>query len=44
MRILAGGEPYGGKVIRSGDIGYLPQDSAGNIEQTGRDRVLSPAA
>ena len=27
MRILAGeGEPYGGTVIRSGDIGYLPQD------------------
>lgn len=43
MRILAGeGEPYGGKVIRSGEIGYLPQDSReGNIEQTARDRVLS---
>lgn len=43
MRILAGeGEPYGGKVIRSGEIGYLPQDSReGNIDQTARDRVLS---
>ena len=43
MRILAGeGEPYGGKVTRTGDIGYLPQDSReGNIEQTARDRVLS---
>lgn len=43
MRILAGeSEPYGGKVIRSGEIGYLPQDSReGNIEQTARDRVLS---
>ena len=43
MRILAGeGEPYGGSIVRSGDIGYLPQDSReGNIEQTARDRVLS---
>ncbi|GAB3943844.1 ABC-F family ATP-binding cassette domain-containing protein [Corynebacterium tapiri] len=43
MRILAGEtEPYGGSVTRSGDIGYLPQDSReGNIEQTARDRVLS---
>lgn len=43
MRILAGeGEPYGGTVIRSGDIGYLPQDPReGNIEITARDRVLS---
>ncbi|MEJ5927232.1 ABC-F family ATP-binding cassette domain-containing protein [Corynebacterium sp. H128] len=43
MRILAGeGEPYGGKVVRSGEIGYLPQDSReGNIDQTARDRVLS---
>ncbi|MBF6842176.1 ABC-F family ATP-binding cassette domain-containing protein, partial [Acinetobacter baumannii] len=42
-RILAGeGEPYGGTVTRSGEIGYLPQDSReGNIEQTARDRVLS---
>lgn len=43
MRILAGeGEPYGGTVIRSGDIGYLPQDPReSNIEVTARDRVLS---
>lgn len=43
MRILAGeAQPYGGSVIRSGDIGYLPQDSReGNIDQTARDRVLS---
>lgn len=43
MRIFAGeGEPYGGTVIRSGDIGYLPQDPReGNIEVTARDRVLS---
>ncbi|MDH2454977.1 ABC-F family ATP-binding cassette domain-containing protein [Corynebacterium bovis] len=43
MRILAGeGEPYGGSVTRSGEIGYLPQDSKeGDIDQTARDRVLS---
>ena len=43
MRILAGEtEPYGGKVVSSGPIGYLPQDSReGNIEQTARERVLS---
>ncbi|RAV31627.1 ABC-F family ATP-binding cassette domain-containing protein [Corynebacterium heidelbergense] len=43
MRILAGeSEPYGGSVTRSGDLGYLPQDSKeGDIEQSARDRVLS---
>lgn len=43
MRVLSGEtEPYGGKVIRSGAVGYLPQDSKeGDIEQTARDRVLS---
>lgn len=43
MRILAGeSEPYAGTVLRSGDIGYLPQDPReGNIEMTARDRVLS---
>ncbi|RRO95957.1 ABC-F family ATP-binding cassette domain-containing protein [Corynebacterium bovis] len=43
MRFLAGeGEPYGGSVTRSGEIGYLPQDSKeGDIDQTARDRVLS---
>ena len=43
MRILAGeGEPYGGNVVRTGEMGYLPQDSKeGDIEQSARDRVLS---
>ncbi|MEJ4112499.1 ABC-F family ATP-binding cassette domain-containing protein [Corynebacterium kroppenstedtii] len=43
MRILAGQtQPYGGIVTRSGDIGYLPQDSMeGDLEQSARDRVLS---
>lgn len=43
MRILAGEtQPYGGTVVSSGSIGYLPQDSReGNIDQTARDRVLS---
>nr|WP_238397273.1 ABC-F family ATP-binding cassette domain-containing protein [Corynebacterium godavarianum] len=43
MRILSGEtEPYGGSVTRSGEIGYLPQDSKeGDIEQTARARVLS---
>lgn len=43
MRILAGEtEPYAGTVTRTGDIGYLPQDSKeGNVEQTARERVLS---
>ncbi|MDO5729991.1 ABC-F family ATP-binding cassette domain-containing protein [Corynebacterium sphenisci] len=43
MRILAGeGEPYGGEVIRAGDIGYLPQDPReGDVTVSARDRVLS---
>ena len=43
MRILAGEtEPYGGSVVSSGELGYLPQDSKeGDIEQSARDRVLS---
>lgn len=43
MRILSGEtEPWRGSVTRSGEIGYLPQDSReGNIDQTARDRVLS---
>nr|WP_187352526.1 ABC-F family ATP-binding cassette domain-containing protein [Dietzia kunjamensis] len=43
MRILAGeGEPYAGKVIRTGDLGYLPQDPReGNMDQLARSRVLS---
>lgn len=43
MRILSGEtEPYGGKVVSSGEIGYLPQDSKeGDIEQSAHDRILS---
>ena len=43
LRILAGeGEPYAGEVIRSGEIGYLPQDpKEGNLDILTRDRVLS---
>ncbi|MEE2056129.1 ABC-F family ATP-binding cassette domain-containing protein [Rhodococcus artemisiae] len=43
LRILAGeGEPYAGAVIRSGDLGYLPQDpKEGNLDVLAKDRVLS---
>ncbi|CAM4391085.1 ABC-F family ATP-binding cassette domain-containing protein [Nocardia ninae] len=43
LRILAGeGEPYAGKILRSSDIGYLPQDpKEGNLDILARDRVLS---
>ena len=43
MRIIAGeGEPYGGEVISTSDIGYLPQDPReGNMDQTAKNRVLS---
>ncbi|WNG95179.1 ABC-F family ATP-binding cassette domain-containing protein [Mycobacterium sp. ITM-2016-00318] len=43
MRILAGeGEPYAGKIARSGEVGYLPQDPReGNLDTLARDRVLS---
>ena len=43
MRILAGeGEPYAGNIVRTGEIGYLPQDSReGNLDTLARDRVLS---
>ncbi|MGW4122814.1 ABC-F family ATP-binding cassette domain-containing protein [Nocardia sp. NPDC004711] len=43
LRILAGeGEPYAGKVIRSGEVGYLPQDPReGNLDVLAKDRVLS---
>ncbi|KUI27828.1 ABC transporter [Mycobacterium sp. IS-1742] len=43
MRILAGeGEPYAGTVIRSGEVGYLPQDPReGDLDVLARDRVLS---
>jgi ATPase subunit of ABC transporter with duplicated ATPase domains len=43
MRILAGeGEPYAGQVVRSGEVGYLPQDPReGDLDVLARDRVLS---
>jgi ATPase subunit of ABC transporter with duplicated ATPase domains len=43
LRILAGeSEPYAGSVTRSGEIGYLPQDSKeGDLDVLARDRVLS---
>ncbi|WP_040836203.1 ABC-F family ATP-binding cassette domain-containing protein [Nocardia brevicatena] len=43
LRILAGeGEPYAGKIVRSSEIGYLPQDPReGNLDMLARDRVLS---
>ena len=43
MRILAGeSEPYAGSVLRSGEIGYLPQDPReGDLDVLARDRVLS---
>ena len=43
MRILAGeSEPYAGSIVRSGEIGYLPQDpKEGDLEVLARDRVLS---
>ncbi len=43
MRILAGeGEPYAGEVARTGEVGYLPQDSReGDLDVLARDRVLS---
>ena len=42
-RVLAGeGLPAGGKVTRSGQIGYLPQDPrTPDMEQLARDRILS---
>ncbi|TRY18948.1 ABC-F family ATP-binding cassette domain-containing protein [Tessaracoccus rhinocerotis] len=41
-RILAGeGQPAGGDVTRSGQLGYLPQDPrSGDPEQIARDRIL----
>jgi ATPase subunit of ABC transporter with duplicated ATPase domains len=43
MRILAGeGEPYAGRIERTGDVGYLPQDPReGDLDMLARDRVLS---
>ena len=41
-RILAGeGQPAGGSITRSGQLGYLPQDPrSGDPEQISRDRIL----
>ena len=43
MRILAGEtEPYAGTIVRSGEIGYLPQDPReGDLHATVLSRVLS---
>ncbi|MFT7023557.1 MAG: ATPase subunit of ABC transporter with duplicated ATPase domains, partial [Rhodococcus sp. (in: high G+C Gram-positive bacteria)] len=43
LRILAGeGEPYAGSVVRTSDLGYLPQDpKEGDLDVLARDRVLS---
>ncbi len=43
LRILAGeGEPYAGEVVRTSDLGYLPQDpKEGDLDVLARDRVLS---
>jgi ATPase subunit of ABC transporter with duplicated ATPase domains len=42
-RVLAGeGQPAGGAVTRSGDVGYLPQDPrTGDLDVLARDRILS---
>ncbi|KQY25445.1 ABC transporter [Cellulomonas sp. Root485] len=35
-------QPTGGQIVRSGDVGYLPQDPrTGDLEQLAMDRVLS---
>ncbi|WP_424186047.1 ABC-F family ATP-binding cassette domain-containing protein [Actinokineospora sp. G85] len=43
LRVLAGeGEPYGGDLRRTGELGYLPQDPReGDLGVTAKDRVLS---
>jgi ATPase subunit of ABC transporter with duplicated ATPase domains len=43
LRVLAGeGQPYGGTVQRTAEIGYLPQDPReGDLSVTAKDRVLS---
>src|SRR5690606_7718139 len=42
-KILAGqGQPAGGSITRTGEVGYLPQDPrTGDLEVLGRDRILS---
>jgi ATPase subunit of ABC transporter with duplicated ATPase domains len=43
MRVLAGeAQPYGGSVVASSEVGYLPQDPReGDLSVTAKDRVLS---
>ncbi|MGI8759749.1 MAG: ABC-F family ATP-binding cassette domain-containing protein [Jatrophihabitantaceae bacterium] len=43
MRVLAGeSAPHAGRIVRTGDVGYLPQDPrTGDLDVTARDRVLS---
>ncbi len=43
LRILAGeGEAYAGSVVRTGELGYLPQDpKEGDLSVLAKDRVLS---
>ncbi|MFZ2238936.1 MAG: ABC-F family ATP-binding cassette domain-containing protein [Gordonia amarae] len=43
LRILAGEtEPYAGTILRSGQLGYLPQDpKEGDLDVVAKDRVLS---
>ncbi len=43
LRILAGEtEPYAGTILRSGELGYLPQDpKEGDLTVLAKDRVLS---
>ncbi|WP_182113711.1 MULTISPECIES: ABC-F family ATP-binding cassette domain-containing protein [unclassified Actinotalea] len=42
-RVLAGeGQPTSGQVVRTGDVGYLPQDPrTGDLEVVAMDRILS---
>ncbi|GAB3293272.1 ABC-F family ATP-binding cassette domain-containing protein [Parasphingorhabdus pacifica] len=43
LRVLAGeGEPHSGEIVRSGELGYLPQDPReGDLSVSAKDRVLS---
>ena len=43
LRVLAGESlPHGGRIDRTGPVGYLPQDPrTGDLDVTARDRVLS---
>jgi ATPase subunit of ABC transporter with duplicated ATPase domains len=43
LKVLAGeGEPHGGEVRRTGELGYLPQDPReGDLSVAAKDRVLS---